>query len=79
MQAAKPSAGGRSQHSRTADQECEPKSGSVGSDSFLAALVAAGYGGISVDEIIDLRNHGVSADFLRAISQSWSRQALHQN
>jgi beta-lactamase regulating signal transducer with metallopeptidase domain len=41
-----------------------------GSDSFLAALVAAGYGGISVDEIIDLRNHGVSADFLRAIGQS---------
>jgi len=41
-----------------------------GSDSFLAALVAAGYGGISVDEIIDLRNRGISAEFLRAISQS---------
>jgi len=38
--------------------------------SFLAALVAAGYGGISVDDIIELRNHGVSGEFLRALSQT---------
>jgi hypothetical protein len=37
------------------------------SGSFLAALVAAGYGGISVDEIIDLRNHGVSAELLQSL------------
>jgi len=35
--------------------------------SFLAALVAAGYGGISVDEIIELHGHGVTPEFLRAL------------
>jgi beta-lactamase regulating signal transducer with metallopeptidase domain len=38
--------------------------------SFLAALVAAGYGNLSVDEIIEIRNAGVSAEFLRAVSES---------
>ena len=38
--------------------------------SFLAALVAAGYGNLSVDEIIELRNSGVSPDFLRAVADS---------
>ena len=38
--------------------------------SFLAALVAAGYGDLSVDDIIELRNHGVSGEFLRALSQT---------
>ena len=38
--------------------------------SFLAALVAAGYGDLSVDDIIELRNHGVTAEFLRAIGQA---------
>ena len=35
--------------------------------SFLAALVAAGYGNLSVDEIIEFRNSGVSPEFLRAM------------
>ena len=61
-------AGMRAQQEQRAQQVRQARQG--GSDSFLAALVAAGYGGISVDEIIDLRNHGVSADFLRAIGQS---------
>ena len=38
--------------------------------SFLAALVAAGYGGISVDEIIELREHGVTPEFLRALGDA---------
>jgi bla regulator protein blaR1 len=38
--------------------------------SFLAALVAAGYGDLSVDDIIELRNHGVSGEFLRALSET---------
>jgi beta-lactamase regulating signal transducer with metallopeptidase domain len=38
--------------------------------SFLAALVAAGYGGISVDEIIELREHGVTPEFLRAVGDA---------
>jgi len=38
--------------------------------SFLAALVAAGYGDLSVDEIINLKNAGVSPQYLSAISQS---------
>lgn len=37
--------------------------------SFLAALVAAGYGNLSVDDIIALKNAGVSADFLNGIRQ----------
>ncbi len=42
--------------------------------SFLAALVAAGYGGLSVDQIIDLRTAGVSAEFLSGISQAgWGK------
>ena len=42
--------------------------------SFLAALVAAGYGNLSVDQIIDLRNAGVSAEFLTGVSQAgWGK------
>lgn len=42
--------------------------------SFLAALVAAGYGNLSVDEIISLKEHGIDARFLAGISQSgWER------
>lgn len=42
--------------------------------SFLAALVAAGYGNLSVDEIISLKDHGIDAKFLAGISQSgWER------
>ena len=42
--------------------------------SFLAALVAAGYGDLSVDEIIQLRSNGVSSDFLRGLSQTgWGK------
>jgi hypothetical protein len=39
-------------------------------DSFLAALAAAGYGGISVDEVIELHSHGVTPAFLRALGQA---------
>jgi beta-lactamase regulating signal transducer with metallopeptidase domain len=38
--------------------------------SFLAALVAAGYGNLSVDEIIELREHGVTPEFLRALGEA---------
>jgi beta-lactamase regulating signal transducer with metallopeptidase domain len=38
--------------------------------SFLAALVAAGYANLSVDEIIEIRNSGVSSEFLRSVSDS---------
>ncbi len=44
--------------------------------SFLAALVAAGYGNLTVDQIVDLRNAGVSAEFLAGISQAgWGKLA----
>jgi len=44
--------------------------------SFLAALVAAGYGGLPVDEIIALKEHGIDARFLAGVSQSgWERIA----
>jgi beta-lactamase regulating signal transducer with metallopeptidase domain len=47
--------------------------------SFLAALVAAGYGNLSVDEIISLKDHGVDAQFLAGISQSgWERMTARE-
>lgn len=42
--------------------------------SFLAALVAAGYGNLTVDQIIDLKTAGVSAEFLRGINEAgWGK------
>jgi beta-lactamase regulating signal transducer with metallopeptidase domain len=38
--------------------------------SFLAAVVAAGYGDLSVDEIIQLRNSGVSGAYLLGVSRA---------
>ena len=47
--------------------------------SFLGALVTAGYGDLSVDDIIALKNRGVSADFLRGIARSgWGRLTTQQ-
>ena len=48
----------------------EQSQASAPGGSFLAALVAAGYGNLSVDEIIEIRNSGVSSEFLRAVSDS---------
>ena len=46
--------------------------------SFLAALVAAGYGDLSVDEIIALKDHGIDARFLADLSQSgWEKMSAH--
>jgi hypothetical protein len=54
--------------------------------SFLAALVAAGYGNLPVDEITSLKDHSIDARFLAGISQSgWQRMtaaeliALHDH
>jgi len=47
--------------------------------SFLAALVAAGYGNLSVDEIISLKDHGITAGFLAGISRSgWERMTARE-
>jgi beta-lactamase regulating signal transducer with metallopeptidase domain len=47
--------------------------------SFLAALVAAGYGNLPVDEIIALKDHGVDARFLAEVSQSgWERMKAQE-
>jgi beta-lactamase regulating signal transducer with metallopeptidase domain len=47
--------------------------------SFLAALVAAGYGNLSVDEIIALKDHGIDARFLADFSQSgWEKMAARE-
>jgi beta-lactamase regulating signal transducer with metallopeptidase domain len=44
--------------------------------SFLAALVAAGYGNLPVDEIIELKEHGIDAHFLAELSQcGWEKMA----
>jgi hypothetical protein len=47
--------------------------------SFIAALVAAGYGDLTVDEIVELKVQGVSAEFLTGISQSgWGKLPARQ-
>ena len=44
------------------------------SGSFLAAVVAAGYGDLTIDEIIALKEHGISSAFLMGISQAgWGK------
>jgi beta-lactamase regulating signal transducer with metallopeptidase domain len=44
------------------------------SRSFLAAVVASGYGDLTVDEIIELKEHGISGSFLTEISQAgWGK------
>jgi len=47
--------------------------------SFLSALVAAGYGNLSVEEIIALKEHGVDARFLAGVSQSgWEKMKAQE-
>ena len=46
--------------------------------SFLAAVVASGYGDLSVDEIIALKDHGVSGAYLMKISQAGWGKLRHQ-
>jgi beta-lactamase regulating signal transducer with metallopeptidase domain len=47
--------------------------------SFLAALVAAGYGNLTVDEIINLKNAGVTAQFLTGMNQSgWGKLTVQE-
>ena len=47
--------------------------------SFLGALVAAGYGDLPVDDIINLKNQGISADFLRGVSQAgWGKLSVQE-
>jgi len=42
--------------------------------SFLAALVAAGYGDLPVDDIIALKQNGISAEFINGMNQSgWDK------
>jgi len=38
--------------------------------SFLGALVAAGYGNLPVDDIINLKNNGISAEYIAGVSAS---------
>lgn len=47
--------------------------------SFLKALADAGYNDLSVDEIIDLKNNGVSAAYLAGMNQAgWGRLTTRQ-
>jgi beta-lactamase regulating signal transducer with metallopeptidase domain len=46
---------------------------------FLASLVAAGYGNLSVNEIIDLKNAGISGSFLTGMAQAgWGHPSPQQ-
>ena len=47
--------------------------------SFLAALANAGYKDLSVEEIINLRNHGISASYLAAMNKAgWGKLTTAQ-
>jgi beta-lactamase regulating signal transducer with metallopeptidase domain len=51
-----------------------PAPPSSGRGSLLAALVANGYGNLSVDEIISLRDMGVTGDYITGINQAgWGK------
>jgi bla regulator protein blaR1 len=55
-------------------QQAAPQASVPERGSFLAALRAAGYGDLSVDQIIELKNAGVSAEFLNGISEAgWGK------
>jgi hypothetical protein len=42
--------------------------------SFLAAVVASGYGDLTVDEIVELKDHGISGGYLMGMSQAgWGK------
>jgi beta-lactamase regulating signal transducer with metallopeptidase domain len=46
---------------------------------FLAAVVASGYGNLSVDDIVALKTSGVSAEYLMGVSQSgWGKLTARQ-
>ncbi|MBS1831807.1 MAG: M56 family metallopeptidase [Acidobacteria bacterium] len=46
---------------------------------FLAALADAGYKDLSVEQVIDLKNHGVSPDFLREMNGAgWGKLSVGQ-
>lgn len=58
---------------QTQAQPQQPRAG------FLAALADAGYKDLNVDEIIELKNHGVTPDFLREMTNTgWGRLSVSQ-
>jgi beta-lactamase regulating signal transducer with metallopeptidase domain len=60
-------------------QPPQPPAQAARGGSLLAALVAAGYGDLSVDEIIELANSGVRPEFLTAVGQSgWGKLSARQ-
>jgi beta-lactamase regulating signal transducer with metallopeptidase domain len=57
----------------------EQNRASAPNGSFLAALVAAGYGDLPVDAIIELHNAGVSAEFLSGVAESgWGKLSVKE-
>lgn len=53
--------------------------GSGSSGSFLKALAEAGFNDLSVEEIIDLKNNGITAGYLAGINQAgWGRLTVRQ-
>ena len=60
--------------SKSVPGTAEPVPPAPHNGSFLAALVAAGYGNLPVDDIIALKQNGISADFLSGMNQSgWGK------
>lgn len=49
------------------------------SSGFLAGLVKAGYGSLSIDEIIELKNHGVDGAFITRINDALGQKLTIQD
>jgi len=61
---------GTSQRATRASEPAPPTLEPPARNSLLAALVANGYGDLSVDDIIDLKVQGVSPDFIAGMAHS---------
>lgn len=58
----------------TAPDEPAQESKSSGSGDFISDLAAAGYTGLSVDDLVSLKTHGVTPEFIREMNALFNRK-----
>jgi beta-lactamase regulating signal transducer with metallopeptidase domain len=57
----------------------DPARAGSSSKSFLAALAEAGYNDLSVDDVIELKNQGITAPYLAAMNKAgWGKLTIRQ-
>ncbi len=55
---------------KAAEPALAPSARSGNSSDFLSGMVAAGYHNLTVDQLIDLKTHGVTPEFVRGVQQA---------